>query len=43
MRGGFLTTKLTRKTTVHQNIYLYTHTLMYNKWEGEFKTQVLKT
>lgn len=42
MRGGFLTTKLTRKTTVHQNIYIYTHTLMYNKWEGEFKTQVLK-
>ena len=26
MRGGFLTTKLTRKTTVHQNIYIYTHT-----------------
>ena len=25
MRGGFLTTKLTRKTTVHQNIYIYTH------------------
>ena len=42
MRGGFLTTKLTRKTIVHQNVYTNTHILMYNKWEGEFKTQVLK-
>ena len=24
MRGGFLTTKLTRKTIVHQNIYTHT-------------------
>ena len=25
MRGGFLTTKLTRKTIVHQNIYTHTY------------------
>ena len=25
MRGGFLTTKLIRKTIVHQNIYTHTH------------------